>query len=98
VGTSPKALTQIQFTDHVKLKKKVKSVDASVLLRRGNKIQEEIWRQSVEQRLKERSSRTATHGHSSHIQSPNPVTIGDVKKCMLIGSCYSCLLRGSART
>jgi hypothetical protein len=33
----------------MKLKKKEdQSVDASVLLRRGNKIQEEIWRQSVE--------------------------------------------------
>ena len=45
------------FIDHTKLKKKEdQSVDASVLLRRGNKIQE-VWRQSVEQRLKERLSR-----------------------------------------
>ena len=28
----------IQFTDHMKLKKEDQSVDASVLLRRGNKI------------------------------------------------------------
>jgi hypothetical protein len=42
----------------MKLKKKVdQSVNASVLLRGGNKIQEEIWRQSVEQRLKKRPSR-----------------------------------------
>ena len=32
-------IPKIQFTDHVKLKKKeIQSVDASVLLRRGNKI------------------------------------------------------------
>jgi hypothetical protein len=43
----------------MKLKKKEdQSVGASVLLRRGNKIlKEEIQRQSVEQRLKERPSR-----------------------------------------
>jgi hypothetical protein len=34
---------KIQFTDHMKPKKKEdQSVDASVVLRRGNKIQEEI--------------------------------------------------------
>jgi hypothetical protein len=37
----------------MKLKKEKQSMDTSVLLRRDNKIQ----RQSVEQRLKERSSR-----------------------------------------
>jgi hypothetical protein len=49
----------IQFTDHLKLKKKVdQSVGALKLLRRGPKYsQEEICRQSVEQRLKERPSR-----------------------------------------
>jgi hypothetical protein len=43
----------------MKLKKKGdQSVDASVLLRRGTKYsQEEIWRQHVEQRLRERPSR-----------------------------------------
>jgi hypothetical protein len=50
---SPKlGIPKIQFTDHMKLKKKEdQSVDASVLLRKGNKIWEEIQRQSVEQRL-----------------------------------------------
>jgi hypothetical protein len=38
-------------------KKESQNVDASVPLRRVNKIQEEIWRQSVEQRLKKRPSR-----------------------------------------
>jgi hypothetical protein len=43
----------------MKLKKKEdQSVHASVLLRRGTKYSlEEIWRQSVEQRMKERQSR-----------------------------------------
>jgi hypothetical protein len=48
----------IQFTDHMKPKKEDQSVDASVILRGGTKYSEEdIRRQSVEQRLKERSSR-----------------------------------------
>jgi hypothetical protein len=64
----------------MKLKKKEdQSVDASVLLRRGNKIlTEQIWRQSVEQ--------TAPPGDPSHIQSPNPDTIEDDKKCLLKGA------------
>jgi hypothetical protein len=37
-------------------KKEDQSVDALVLLRRGNKIQEETWRQSEKWILKERSS------------------------------------------
>jgi hypothetical protein len=43
----------------MKLKKKEgESVNASDLLRRGSKYsREEIWRQSVKQRLKERTSR-----------------------------------------
>jgi hypothetical protein len=49
----------MQFINYMKLKKKEdKNMDASVLLRRGNKFsQEEVWRQSVEQSLKERPSR-----------------------------------------
>jgi hypothetical protein len=42
----------------MKLKKEDQTVDASVLLRRGTKYPwEEIWRQSVEQRLNKRPSR-----------------------------------------
>ena len=33
-------MPKIQFTDHMKLKKEDQNVDASVLLRRGYKIQE----------------------------------------------------------
>ena len=52
-------IPQIQFTDHMNLKKKEdQSVDASVLLRRGTKYSRKVkWRHSVEQRLKERPSR-----------------------------------------
>jgi hypothetical protein len=52
-------IPKIQVTDHMKLKKKEnQSVGASVFLERGTKYsQEQIWRQSVEQRLKERPSR-----------------------------------------
>ena len=35
---SPNLIPKIQFTDHMKLKKEEHSVDASVLLRRQNKI------------------------------------------------------------
>jgi hypothetical protein len=51
-------IPKIKFTDHMKIKKKEdQSVDVSVFLRRGNKIQKEIQRQGMEQRLKERASR-----------------------------------------
>jgi hypothetical protein len=51
---------KIQFTDHMKLKKKEdQSAHALVLLRerRIKYSREQIWRQSAEQRLKERLSR-----------------------------------------
>jgi hypothetical protein len=32
------------------------------------------------------------------MQTPNPGTIADAKKCLLTGAWYSCLLRGSARS
>jgi hypothetical protein len=49
----------------------------------------EIWRNSVEQRLKYRPSRdcpTCPPGDPSHIQSPNPDTIVDVNKYLLTGA------------
>jgi hypothetical protein len=39
---------------------------------------------------------TVPHGDSSHMQTPNPDTTVDVKKCLPREACYSCLLRGSA--
>jgi hypothetical protein len=52
-------IPKIQFTDYMKLKtKENQSVQASVLLRRGNKyLREERRSQGVEQRQKERPSR-----------------------------------------
>jgi len=40
---------------------------------------------------------TATHKNPPHIQSPNPVIIGNAKRWTLTGVWYSCPLRGSAR-
>ena len=40
---------------------------------------------------------TAPPGDPSHIQTPNPETIADAKKCLLKGACNTCLLRDSAR-
>jgi hypothetical protein len=84
----------------MKLKiRKEQSVVASVLLRKGEqnthrrKYGGRVW----EQRLKEKSLETAPCEHPSHIQSSNLDTIADAGKCFLIGTCYGCLLRGSAR-
>ena len=63
-------IPKIQFTDHMKLKKEDQSVDASVL-RWGNKIlTEEIWRQSMEQRLKERAPGDWTTNQRVHMEGP----------------------------
>jgi len=48
--------------------------------------QEEIRRQSVEQKLRESYPETAPPGDPSHIQLPNPDNIADDKKCMLTGA------------
>ena len=69
----------------MKLKKKEdQSVDASVLLRRGTKYSgEETWRQSVEQRLKERPSRDfPTWGIPYTDMKPRDYA----KKCFLSGA------------
>jgi hypothetical protein len=67
-------IPKIQFTDNMKLKKKEdQSVDASVLLRRGTKYsKKEIWRQSVEWRLKERQSRDYPTWESILYPATNP--------------------------
>ena len=78
-------IPKIQSTDHMKLKNKEdQSVDTS--LRRGSKYPwEEILRQSIEQKLKERPSRDCPTGDPSHIQTTNPDTIVDSNKCLLTG-------------
>jgi hypothetical protein len=52
-------IPKIQFTSHMKVKKKEdQSVDTSILLRRGNKASTEgVTEKRVEQLLKERSFR-----------------------------------------
>jgi len=71
------------------------SVDASVLLRRGNK---NIYRRKYWDKV---SSRDWRKGHlriqAIYIEPPNPDKIADAKRCMLTGALCSCLLRGSAR-
>jgi hypothetical protein len=93
-------ILKIQFTDHMKLKKKTdQSVNASVLLRRGNKTLKEgnmetkVWKRDWR---KGHPETAPSPGDPFHKQSPNPDTIVDAKKCSLAGAWYSCLLRGSA--
>jgi hypothetical protein len=58
----------------------------SVLLRRKTEYSwEQIWRQSVEQRLKIGHPETVPPRDPSHIQLPNPDTIVDAK-CLLKGA------------
>jgi hypothetical protein len=65
-------IPKIQFRDHMKLKKKeYQSVDTSCLVRREIKYSwEKIWRQSVEQRLKERPSRDHSTWGSTPYTAP----------------------------
>ena len=55
----------------------------------GAKLWRRDWRKG--------HSETAPPGYPSHIQSPNPDTFTDAKKCLLTGPEYSGLLRDSAR-
>ena len=74
-------IPKIQFTDHMKLKKKEdKSVGASVLLRKGNKI---LTGANIETKC-----RAETEGKTiqrvAHLQiHPNSDTIVNAKKCLL---------------
>ena len=80
-------IPKIQFIDHMKLKKKEdQNVATSAILVGGTKYLQETQRQSVEQRLKERSPRDCPTWDPSHLQSPNPDTIVDAKKCLLTGA------------
>jgi hypothetical protein len=67
VGQKPR-IPMIQFTNHTKLKKKEdQNVNPSVLLRRGTKYPwKELWRESVDQRLKERHRDCPTWGSSPY--------------------------------
>jgi len=71
------------FKDHTKLKKKEdQNVEASVLLRRGNKnihgrrYGDKVWSREWRKGHPE----TASPGDPSHLRTPNPVTIADARK------------------
>jgi hypothetical protein len=65
-------------------KKEDLSVDASVLLRRGNKLLKE---RNTEIRFGAKTApETATAEALSHLQAPNPRTFVDSKKCLLTGA------------
>ena len=87
-----------QFTDHMKLKNKEdQSVDALVLLRRGNKI---LMGGNMETKYGTETEGKATQ-RQSYLgiilkQSPNSNTIMFDKKCLMTIAWYSCLLRDSA--
>jgi hypothetical protein len=99
-------IPNIQFTDQMKLKKKEDQImDTLILLRRENKIpmggiSPTEYLSNVDTKCgAETEGKTIpiclTWG-SIHIQSPNPNTIGNAKKCLFTGARYSCLLRGFA--
>jgi hypothetical protein len=77
--------------------KEDQSLDASVLLRRGNKIlmggnTETKCRAETEGKAVQRLSHLGIHGIYRH----QTQTLADAKKCFLTGACFNCLLRGSA--
>jgi hypothetical protein len=79
-------IPKIQFTDHMKLKKKKDQVwILRSFLEEGTKYQwEEIQKQSVEQRLKERPSRDCPTPGSIPVTKPRHYV--NAKKCMLTGT------------
>jgi hypothetical protein len=77
--------------------KKDQNADASMLLRRVNKLlQEEIWRQSVEQRLKERPSRDCPIWESILYTNTKPRHYCRCQEVLLTEAWYCCVLRGFA--
>jgi len=83
-------LPKIPTTDHMKLMKKDhQSKDASVLLRKGNKVfidgdKAKKFGAETEGMAVQRLPHLGIQ--HIYIQPPNPVTIGDVKRCMLTGA------------
>jgi hypothetical protein len=78
-------IPKIQFSKHMKLKKKEdQSVDTSILLRKGNKIPMEgiltMCGAETEGMTIQRLP------HPSHIQPPKPDTVVDANKCLLAGA------------
>ena len=90
-------IPKIQFTDHMKLKmKEDQSVDASVLLRMGNKYESKYGDKVWSRDWRKGHTETAPPGDPSHIQLPNQDTLVDANKFLLTGTWYSYLLRVSA--
>jgi hypothetical protein len=92
-------ILKIQFTNHMKLKKKEDhSVDTSIHFRRGEQnthgrsYSDKVWSRDWRNDHLE----TDSPGDPSHLQSPNPDTAVDANKCLLTGAWYSYLLRCSA--
>ena len=80
----------IQFTDHMKLEKENQNVDASVFLRRENKI---LKGANMETKCGAETEGKAIQRlpphlqiDTSHTQSPNTVTIVDANKYLLTGT------------
>jgi hypothetical protein len=72
----------------MKPNKEDQSVDASALLRRGNKI---LTRGNMERKCGAETETKAIQrlpdlGFHPHIQLPNPDTMLDAKKCLVTGS------------
>jgi hypothetical protein len=79
-------IPKIQYTDHMKLKRKEgQSVDTSFLLRMGNKIP---MGEDTETKCRAETEGMTIQrpGYPSHIQSPNPDTSVDANKYLLIGA------------
>ena len=83
-------IPQIQFTDHMKLKKKEDhSMDPLVLFRRGIKIPmggDTEGKFGAETEGKAIHPVTVLPGDLSYIQLPNPDTIVDANKILLTGA------------
>ena len=80
-------IPKIQFTNHMKFKKKDQSVDSLIHHRRGNKmfiVADTEIKCGAESEGK--ATETAPPGDPTLIQLPNPDTIVDANKCLLIGA------------
>ena len=71
----------------MKLKKEDQSVDASVLLRGGNKmLMGENTETNCGAETEEKATQRLLPGNSAHIHLPNPDTIVNAKKFFLTGA------------
>jgi hypothetical protein len=80
-------IPKIQFTDHMKPKKKEdQNVDASVLFMRVSNTysEEEIWDKVWSRDWRKGHPETVPPGDPSHIKPPNQDTIVDARKCLLM--------------